>query len=192
MESAAFGLASLTDGPVVQVITRLGRSVPVIHAFAFRRDHPVPPDREDCLIASQACETAARAAAFFNPWGCPSRGGWRPALEISMNDFCNPLERQIATVAARPDLKFALGHVVVTAGVHALIQQGSLHPFLCLGRHAAGDWGDMTDHDKAVNERALQGGSRIFSTYEITPALTLYVITEWDRSVTTLLLPSEY
>lgn len=109
-----------------------------------------------------------------------------------MNGFCNPLESQIATVVVLPDLKVELGQVLVTAGVHALVQEGHLDPFFCLRRHAAGDWGDLTDHDKAVNERALQGGSQIFSMYEISPTLKIYVITEWDRSVTTLLLPSEY
>lgn len=109
-----------------------------------------------------------------------------------MNDFCNPLESQIATVVALPDLKFELGQVLVTAGVHALVQEGQLDPFFCLRRHAAGDWGDLTEHDKAVNESALQDGSQLFSMYEISPTLKVYVITEWDRSVTTLLLPSEY
>lgn len=90
-----------------------------------------------------------------------------------MNDFYNPLESQIATVVALPDLKFELGQVLVTAGVHALVQEGQLDPLFCLRRHAAGDWGDLTEHDKAFNGRAMQGGSRIFSMYQISPTLRI-------------------
>ncbi|KQP14796.1 hypothetical protein [Pseudorhodoferax sp. Leaf267] len=109
-----------------------------------------------------------------------------------MSELANPLESHIDTVSFLPDLKFELGHVVVTEGVHALVQAGNVDPLLCLTRHASGDWGDIPDVDKANNDHALRGGSRIFSMYQLGPILKVYVITEWDRSVTTLLLPSEY
>lgn len=83
---------------------------------------------------------------------------------------------------------------MVTDGVHALIEQDHLniHPYL--NRHLTGDWGDICDEDKLSNEQALQYGERLFSAYEIDAGdqKKLWIITERDRSVTTMLLPSEY
>ena len=59
-------------------------------------------------------------------------------------------------------------------------------------RHMAGDWGELDEHDWKENEAALEHGFRLFSRY-VTPGGTkFYVITEHDRSVTTILLPEEY
>ena len=59
-------------------------------------------------------------------------------------------------------------------------------------RHKHGDWGDLSEEDRLENERALREGSRLLSTYSTRRADRLWVITEWDRSVTTMLLPEEY
>ena len=86
--------------------------------------------------------------------------------------------------------KFKLGRMATTPGV--------LHTYTpeymadCVKRHATGDWGDLDDEDKQANEEALVNGERIFSHYENAEGDRLYIITEWDRSVTTLLLPEEY
>ncbi|SMF97912.1 hypothetical protein SAMN02949497_4768 [Methylomagnum ishizawai] len=89
-----------------------------------------------------------------------------------------------------------LGQIVATQGVLATC---SLDLMLSsLARHVQGDWGDCSD--KAANERALKNGGRILSAYAIDPAKPckgygencLWIITEADRSVTTLLLPDEY
>lgn len=56
-----------------------------------------------------------------------------------------------------------------------------------------GDWGDLDDGDRLLNDAALQSGEdRLFSSYQVAPNLKPWIITQWDRSVTTLLLPSEY
>ena len=62
-----------------------------------------------------------------------------------------------------------------------------------LNRHRNGDWGDLVDEDKKMNDDAIIEGqeSRVLSKYAVN-GRDVYVITEWDRSVTTLLLPSEY
>lgn len=93
---------------------------------------------------------------------------------------------------ALPQSRFRLGHIVVTAGVDALVQSGALNPVPYLLRHAVGDWGDVCEEDRRTNDNALKQGDRLLSSYQITPTVTLWIITEWDRSVTTLLLPSEY
>ena len=96
-------------------------------------------------------------------------------------------------VSVVADSCFPAGQVVMTAGVDALVRQGGLNPSQYLRRHLSGDWGDMSESDRRQNDAALKSGEdRLFSSYEVTPDLKLWIITEWDRSVTTLLLPDEY
>ena len=59
-------------------------------------------------------------------------------------------------------------------------------------RHLAGDWGDLDEHDWKLNDAALEHGIRLFSRYVTSNGTKFYVITEHDRSVTTILLPEEY
>ena len=61
-----------------------------------------------------------------------------------------------------------------------------------LARHVRGDWGDLCDEDRLLNERSVGGGGRLMSSYKLSEQIKLWIITESDRSVTTLLLPSEY
>ena len=86
--------------------------------------------------------------------------------------------------------KFPLGQLVATPNALA-----SLHPedvTVAVRRHAAGDWGDLDEHDRLENERSLAEGFRLFSVYRDRHGTKFYVITEWDRSVTTVLLPDDY
>lgn len=88
--------------------------------------------------------------------------------------------------------RFPSGQVVMTTGINDLILHGQLNPVPYLRRHLRGDWGDLDKDDRRSNDAALKSGDRLFSSYQVTPDLKLWIITEWDRSVTTLLLPSEY
>jgi hypothetical protein len=86
---------------------------------------------------------------------------------------------------------FAPGKVVMTRSVVEHV------PFLkkYLYRHLRGDWGDLADEDKNENDLAVKAGDlRIFSAYEtdIEGAEKIWIITEADRSATTILLPSDY
>lgn len=97
------------------------------------------------------------------------------------------------TLAKPQQRRFSMGHLVMTRGIANLIEQGRLDPTSYIARHLKGDWGDLSDHDWSANDRALRSGEdRLFSSYQVAPDLTLYIITEWDRSVTTLMLPSDY
>ena len=87
---------------------------------------------------------------------------------------------------------FSLGQVVATPGALAALEKAGQHPFVFLSRHVSGDWGELVAEDKEENQRALEHGNRIFSSYLTAKNTKIWVITEWDRSVTTLLLPSEY
>jgi len=94
--------------------------------------------------------------------------------------------------------RFPLGTIVSTPG--ALSACSPHHHLHCLARHAQGDWGDVCPEDAASNDAALKLGDRVLSAYPIDPGKPckgfgdncLWIITEADRSVTTLLLPSEY
>lgn len=85
---------------------------------------------------------------------------------------------------------FPLGNVYLTAGVVALEFEPDEIARL-LHRHQCGDWGDLDDEDRAANDRDLKLGERLLSRYD-TEVGPLYVITERDRSMTTVLLRSEY
>ena len=84
-----------------------------------------------------------------------------------------------------------LGRVVATPGALKLLTEAREHPFDLLARHATGDWGELCAFDRRQNEIALRDGLRVLSSYEIS-AERVWVITEADRSVTTILLPEEY
>jgi hypothetical protein len=88
--------------------------------------------------------------------------------------------------------QFPLGQLVATPGVLQALQEASEHPASFLARHAAGDWGDLSDADKAENDASVAHGLRIFSAYHLSTGVKIWLITEADRSVTTVLLPSEY
>ncbi|MCU7247279.1 hypothetical protein [Pseudomonas koreensis] len=85
-----------------------------------------------------------------------------------------------------------LGALVITRGVDALVRAKKLDPFHFFGRHIQGDWGDVCLEDRQMNEDALIHGNRLMSVYEVSPELKIWIITEADRSVTTILLPEEY
>ncbi|WP_431819410.1 hypothetical protein [Burkholderia sp. F1] len=103
------------------------------------------------------------------------------------------MAHQVRLITTVPPAHFSPGQIAVTSGVDSLTQQGRLDPVSLLRRHLAGDWGDLDDSDLRQNEAALSSGEdRLFSSYQVAPDLTIWIITEWDRSVTTLLLPSEY
>lgn len=87
---------------------------------------------------------------------------------------------------------FPFGQIVATPGALALLKEAKRSPIEFLSRHLRGDWGDLCQEDKTENELGLKYGFRLLSSYPVTPTGKLWVITEADRSVTTLLLPEEY
>ncbi len=86
---------------------------------------------------------------------------------------------------------FELGMVVGTPGAAAVMRKHDLHPLVLIARHASGDWGTLDDSDLLANEQALREGGRLMSVYVFGPD-RLWVITEADRSATTILTPDEY
>lgn len=91
----------------------------------------------------------------------------------------------------QPPIFFPLGRIVATPGALALAESHAVDLLPLLIRHRSGDWGDVCADDARANREALKTGARILSSYH-TAAGRLWIITEADRSATTILLSSEY
>ena len=93
--------------------------------------------------------------------------------------------------------KFKLGKLVATPGAISAMAESGRSPEALLRRHQSGDWADICSEDKSLNDAAIgcegdfDNQQRVLSVYEIGKE-KLWVITEWDRSATTILLPGEY
>jgi len=88
--------------------------------------------------------------------------------------------------------RFHPGHIVATPGALEALEQAGDHPAAFLRRHINGDWGDLSDEDRTENEYSLGRELRLLSAYTLSDGTKIWIITEADRSSTTLLLPSEY
>lgn len=88
--------------------------------------------------------------------------------------------------------RFPLGQIVATPGALEALEQAGGNSTTLLRRHLAGDWGEVDEDDRRENERSLADGCRLLSAYTLSNGTKLWIITEADRSATTLLLPSEY
>lgn len=86
--------------------------------------------------------------------------------------------------------KFPLGQVVATRTL--LAQVGPADAVPALARHANGDWGEVCEYDRSINDFAVTAGDRILSAYTSSSGVRFWIITEADRSSTTLLLPDDY
>ena len=83
-------------------------------------------------------------------------------------------------------IRFRLGDTVITISAHSVLPE--LDVVLALQRHQSGDWGEVDEHDREKNESALRTGDRLVSVYKSVNEKKFYIITEWDRSTTTILL----
>lgn len=89
-------------------------------------------------------------------------------------------------------VSFQLGQLLATPGALAAIEDAGQSPAEFLTRHCQGDWGEVCKEDKLANDQALREGTRLLSAYRTLKGVRLWIITEWNRSVTTILLPDEY
>lgn len=88
------------------------------------------------------------------------------------------------------EVLFPLGQTVMTPGVRDGIPPSEM--MQALRRHARGDWGELCNEDREANDLALKNGARLLSSYQSSSGVKFWIITEWDRSATTVLLPEEY
>ena len=102
-------------------------------------------------------------------------------------------ESERKTESEERGARFQLGQVVATPGALEALGRAGVTPLRLLGRHEIGDWGDLSDEDTAENEVSLKEGFRLLSSYKLPDTgQKIWIITEADRSATTILLPSEY
>ena len=87
---------------------------------------------------------------------------------------------------------FELGAVTATPAGLAAVRRSGQSYWSFIARHLAGDWGNVDADDRAANNRAVEAGERLLSSYTTTLGEELWVLSEADRSATTLLLPSDY
>jgi hypothetical protein len=92
--------------------------------------------------------------------------------------------------AKTPIALFRLGRILSTPSALSKLDNADI--LNGIQRHQAGDWGDVDDHDRRANDRALQEGARLFSVYHSARVIRFWIITEADRSATTVLLPEDY
>lgn len=86
--------------------------------------------------------------------------------------------------------RFPLGRIVATPNAVATLNPKAI--MVAIHRHISGDWGEVDAHDRAANEAALRHGGRLLSVYRDSGGIRFYIVTEADRSVTTVLLPEDY
>lgn len=101
----------------------------------------------------------------------------------------------MSVAAGQAAIGFELGQVLATPGALQALAEAYQQPATFLRRHLRNDWGDLSESDKRLNDRAVRSGEdRIFSSYHLdeTGDNKIWIITEWDRSATTILLPEEY
>jgi hypothetical protein len=87
---------------------------------------------------------------------------------------------------------FELGQIVATPGALAALKKSGQQPGEFLTRHVNREWGDLSDEDGKENDYSLEHGFRLLSSYRTNAGDKLWIITEADRSATTVLLPEEY
>ena len=91
------------------------------------------------------------------------------------------------------NIRFRCGQLVATPAALEALRVAGQSESAFLRRHVSGDWGDALEaEDLRANEQALCDGDRLFSAYWLSTGEKLWIITEWDRSSTTILLPGDY
>ncbi len=106
--------------------------------------------------------------------------------------FWLKFRRKLEILNEKPKVLFPLGDVFLTVGAKEALEESNQLPNEFLARHQKGDWGDVCEDDRQENELSVKEGFRILSAYRTAKDEKLWVITEADRSSTTVLLPSEY
>ena len=101
--------------------------------------------------------------------------------------------RRNHSTTTRPSVtRFSLGQTYITPGAEEALQIAGQTAIEFLRRHMSCDWGELSDDDVQENEFSLREGFRVLSAYRTAKGQKLWIITEADRSATTVLLPAEY
>jgi hypothetical protein len=115
-------------------------------------------------------------------------GTSRLTANLTAGDFGMTVNQENCVFAP----KFYLGRLAITQGAANALARSAQTPCFFLQRHALGDWGGLCAEDSALNDEAVSHGCRIHSAYRTLRSERIWIITEADRSVTTILTPDEY
>ncbi|NKA72386.1 plasmid related protein [Ralstonia solanacearum] len=96
------------------------------------------------------------------------------------------------SVPKLPQPRLPLGHLLATPAAVAVLATADVSIFKLLNRHARGDWGDLSDEDRQQNDQAAVTAQRVLSSYLLGNGRKVWIITEADRAMTTVLLPEDY
>ena len=102
------------------------------------------------------------------------------------------LRQNSNTTRPRIGARFALGQTFITPGAQEALEIAGETPIQFLRRHVSADWGELSQEDVQENELSLREGFRLLGAYRTAKGQKIWIITEADRSATTILLPSEY
>ena len=106
-----------------------------------------------------------------------------------------PLSRELRVTTF--NVRFSLGQIVATTAALEALESAGQAPHEFLARHASGEWGELCEEDRRLNDQAVSDGSRILSAYRTHQGVKIWIITEaadddGQRAATTILLPEEY
>jgi hypothetical protein len=169
------------NGNITEIRTMVDKFVPVIKAW----DMTPQSETYGCVLTiSSGVDTAPQ----------PSKEVGQGAIDEDASEELTPCPLVIEL--PRQEV-FPAGCIVATRAVSDYAKHGELNISPYLTRHLAGDWGDLSDSDRRQNDQALKSeNDRLFSSYNLGRKFErddkLWIITECDRSVTTVLFPSDY
>jgi len=117
-----------------------------------------------------------------------------PPQQNRTSDPRLPVLRQLGWEQHQTEVEggFPLGRLFATPGVIRAVVTAGDDVFPYLARHARGDWGDASAYDWKANDAVVRDGTRLLSAYRLSDGTRIWIITEADRSSTTILLPDEY
>lgn len=167
-----------------------------------------PPGWKEYIVTvsvPDAFDPSRRTTSRIRVWAASPEAARRGVLEdaaeagfvrvcvISVQPARGQRAQRVGLNIALPGVQlFPLGQIVATPGAIKALQASGEDPLKFLRRHATGDWGLLDAEDKKANDWAVQHGARILSAYKTSKGVKLWIITEADRSATTILLPEEY
>lgn len=171
------------------------KSIAIVHLFG-EMDLPYGTDREGAFeqansIAEEVGYLAQRVGENAIEIRSPYDG---EHFKIVFDNEARHMVDVIPVHEEQPKPKvalFSLGRVVATPGALECLEANKQDPLELVARHVTGDWGDLDEEDVEENNRSVKEGYRILSAYKLA-GCKVWIITEHDRSVTTLLLPEEY
>jgi len=164
----------------------------------YRKRHPGWKDDKQSVRVAQGRKRLVwlppqqRDSPRNNRHGAGSRRGEKVPPDVEGAEGPPPTTQAKGAASMSASPLFPLGRLMATPGALAALTTSGESPARFLDRHAKGDWGEVCPEDGRLNDEAVGDGGRILSAYRTAKGVRIWIITEADRSATTVLLPDEY